>query len=403
MSAITASKRSVVITGASSGFGAAMAKAFAAANFDLVLCGRDITRLSRLSEGLRAERAGDCEILSADLQTPDGLATFAEGLKTHDAGTVINNAAVNPELTKSGTRFDLPSVSEIISVNTSTSIAIAAAAFDHLASRGGGTIINMNSAAGLRGSSHEPIYAASKFGLRGFSESVKDAWYARGVRMIDVYAGAIATGMSSARADLADLIDPNELSTFIVNVCTTGSFVVRELNVQKSPPSANKRKKIVFANGVFDLLHPGHLELLKFAKSLGDTLVVGINSDNSVRALKGPDRPVQGEQARKAVLESLRFVDKVVIFDELRTTEVVQRLKPDVIVKGGDYASEDVRAVDAVPDSVAIVTFPIVSGADGQRLSTTAVIEKSRNNARSDKGAGRSPKELLAMKSVSRC
>src|SRR3989338_4795596 len=113
-------------------------------------------------------------------------------------------------------------------------VALWLNAFEYFRTKGGGTIININSMAGLVGSNHEPLYAASKFGLRGFSESVKGEWIKHGVRMIDVHSGAIGTGMSAKRADLKSLIDPKELAEFIVGLCQTDSFFVREFNVQRT-------------------------------------------------------------------------------------------------------------------------------------------------------------------------
>lgn len=136
-------------------------------------------------------------------------------------------------------------------------------------------------------------------------------------------------------------------------------------------------KKIVFANGVFDMLHPGHLALLKFAKSLGQTLVVGLNSDRSVRELKGPGRPIHGQQARKEALEALEFVDQVVVFDEVRTTEIVRKLKPNVIVKGDEYTADQIRLADDVPADVEIVIFPVVKDGKGVKISTTGLIEQA--------------------------
>jgi rfaE bifunctional protein nucleotidyltransferase chain/domain len=97
-------------------------------------------------------------------------------------------------------------------------------------------------------------------------------------------------------------------------------------------------KKLVFTNGVFDLLHPGHVRYLAAAKALGDVLIVGLNSDDSVRRLKGPGRPIQDEQARAEVLAALAAVDLVVIFNEDTAAELVSLIRPDVYVKGGDYA-----------------------------------------------------------------
>lgn len=98
----------------------------------------------------------------------------------------------------------------------------------------------------------------------------------------------------------------------------------------------------VFTNGCFDLLHIGHIELLKYAKSLGDYLVVGINSDKSVKKLKGSLRPINNQLTRKMILESIKYIDEVIIFDEDTPLEVIKQIQPNIIVKGGDYKKEDV-------------------------------------------------------------
>jgi len=101
-----------------------------------------------------------------------------------------------------------------------------------------------------------------------------------------------------------------------------------------------KGKKIVFTNGVFDLMHVGHVRLLRKAASHGDILVVGMNSDASVKAIKGPQRPIVQQQYRAEVLCALSFVDYVVIFDERTPQETIRILKPDIHVKGGDWDTE---------------------------------------------------------------
>lgn len=114
---------------------------------------------------------------------------------------------------------------------------------------------------------------------------------------------------------------------------------------------------MVFTNGCFDILHRGHVEYLEKSKALGDKLVVGINSDDSVRQLK-PGRPINKQEDRKAVLEALRCVDEVIIFNELRPLELIKKVKPDIITKGGDYTAEQVRG-----DGVArVVIIPFVTG-----------------------------------------
>ena len=100
-------------------------------------------------------------------------------------------------------------------------------------------------------------------------------------------------------------------------------------------------KKIVFTNGVFDILHAGHVTYLKKAQSLGDVLIVGLNSDHSTKRLnKRPERPIHDEQARKIVLESLRFVDAVLIFNDDTPLQLILEIQPDILVKGGDYSPD---------------------------------------------------------------
>ena len=101
-------------------------------------------------------------------------------------------------------------------------------------------------------------------------------------------------------------------------------------------------KNIVFTNGCFDLLHIGHIELLKYAKSLGDYLIVAINSDQSIKKLKGQTRPINDEPTRKMLLESIKYVDEVIIFEENTPLQLIKDIQPNIIVKGGDYKKEDV-------------------------------------------------------------
>ena len=135
------------------------------------------------------------------------------------------------------------------------------------------------------------------------------------------------------------------------------------------------RGPVVFTNGVFDLLHPGHIDLLLGARSEGSHLVVGLNSDASVRRLgKGPERPVRTEAERAIVLASLAMVDAVVVFDQDTPLELVRRLEPDVIVKGGDYTPATVvGAADVTARGGRVVIIPVTPG-----HSTTSTIRKLR-------------------------
>ncbi|MCX6835130.1 MAG: D-glycero-beta-D-manno-heptose 1-phosphate adenylyltransferase [candidate division Zixibacteria bacterium] len=110
----------------------------------------------------------------------------------------------------------------------------------------------------------------------------------------------------------------------------------------------HRKRKIVFSNGVFDILHRGHVEYLAKAKSLGDVLIVGLNSDASVRRLKGKTRPVQSQRDRAAILSALRSVDFVVMFGEDRPDRLIEQVKPDVLVKGADYKLSEIAGAGFV-------------------------------------------------------
>lgn len=104
----------------------------------------------------------------------------------------------------------------------------------------------------------------------------------------------------------------------------------------------SKDLKVVFTNGCFDILHRGHIEYLNEAKNLGDILIVGLNSDASVKKLKGDDRPINSEQDRKFVLENLKSVDHVIIFNELDPLQLIEKIRPNILVKGGDWTVEQI-------------------------------------------------------------
>lgn len=113
----------------------------------------------------------------------------------------------------------------------------------------------------------------------------------------------------------------------------------------------NEKKSIVFTNGCFDILHRGHAAYLNQAKSLGDNLIVGVNSDRSVRALKGESRPVNNESDRAFLIDNLKSVDYVIIFDEDTPYNLIREIQPDFLVKGGDWKEEDIVGWDIVKES----------------------------------------------------
>ena len=133
--------------------------------------------------------------------------------------------------------------------------------------------------------------------------------------------------------------------------------------------------KLVFTNGCFDLLHKGHLDLLSNAADFGDKLFVGLNSDKSVKKLKGDSRPIQNERTRAKKLLELKYVNHVIIFEDLTPQKLVHSISPDVLVKGGDYKKSEIVGAKHVISSGGIVKIvPLTPG-----FSTTSIIEKSSN------------------------
>jgi len=135
-------------------------------------------------------------------------------------------------------------------------------------------------------------------------------------------------------------------------------------------------QKVVFTNGCFDLLHLGHVDYLENARNLGDKLVIGLNSDNSVSRFKGPERQLQDQNSRARVLAALQFVDVVVFFNEDTPLELISQLQPNVLVKGSDYLAENIVGADVVKKNGGVVkTLDFVPG-----YSTTRIVEKIKKS-----------------------
>ena len=136
----------------------------------------------------------------------------------------------------------------------------------------------------------------------------------------------------------------------------------------------NGGRRVVFTNGVFDLLHPGHIRYLQQARALGDLLIVGLNSDASVRRTKGPQRPINDEAERGELLEALECVDAVVVFDEDTPAEIIKTVQPDILVKGADWAEDAVVGRETVESrGGTVVRVPLEQG-----FSTTEIIRRIR-------------------------
>ena len=137
-----------------------------------------------------------------------------------------------------------------------------------------------------------------------------------------------------------------------------------------------ERKKIVFTNGCFDLLHAGHMAYLTDAASLGDVLILGLNSDASVQRLKGPDRPVNDDRTRSSVLAGMFFIDAIVFFDQDTPLELIKMVRPDVLVKGGDYQIEQiVGASETIAHGGTVQVLTFIPG-----YSSTAIIDKIKRS-----------------------
>lgn len=174
----------------------------------------------------------------------------------------------------------------------------------------------------------------------------------------DIFIAALAYYLSSK----FDLETSVRRATKLASLSVTkfGTYTLTKEDIAKVSP------KIIFTNGCFDILHRGHIEYLRKSKELGDKLIVGLNSDASVRKLKGSSRPINNQEDRKMVLENLGFVDEVIVFDEETPYELIKKVKPDIITKGGDYTVETTVGNDLAE----VVIIPKVEG-----YSTTKVLE----------------------------
>jgi len=144
--------------------------------------------------------------------------------------------------------------------------------------------------------------------------------------------------------------------------------------VQRFGRASRGERRVVFTNGCFDLLHPGHIQSLEQARALGDALLVGINSDASVRELKGEGRPILPELERAEILAALECVDAVVVFNELTPREIISVLLPDVLVKGGDWPGDQIVGREEVEGAGGrVVSVPVLAG-----YSTTSILAKMR-------------------------
>jgi D-beta-D-heptose 7-phosphate kinase/D-beta-D-heptose 1-phosphate adenosyltransferase len=228
------------------------------------------------------------------------------------------------------------------------------------------------------GTQHFPAEAAEVFDVSGAGDTVV-ATLAAGlaaeldlpvaVRLANIAAGVVVGKIGTAVARGSDL-----LAVLSPQGGALRKIVTREAAAEQVERWRRKNYRIGFTNGCFDLLHPGHVHLLEQARAACDRLVVGINSDPSVRRLKGPTRPVQPEAARAAVLGSLASVDLVCVFDEDTPVSLIEAIRPELLVKGADYTMETVVGADLVKSwGGRVMLADLMPG-----HSTTATVERLR-------------------------
>ena len=156
----------------------------------------------------------------------------------------------------------------------------------------------------------------------------------------------------------------NNLNTLKSKIISS-KLIADKVNIWK-----NNKQKIVFTNGCFDIIHLGHIELLAKSADLGNKLIIGINSDSSIKSLKGEARPVLGENSRAIIIAALNFVDAVVVFKEITPIAIIKKIQPEIIVKGGDYKEDDVVGKDFISKyGGKVIILPLTKG-----FSTTNIL-----------------------------
>jgi len=192
--------------------------------------------------------------------------------------------------------------------------------------------------------------------------------YKTAVQLSNISSGIEVEKFGAATVSIDEII--NELMS--LNRNRTGKICTMDSLIEKLSLHRNQARRIVFTNGCFDVLHRGHIEFLKFIRAQGDIVVLGLNSDSSVRTIKGPDRPINNQHDRAVVLAALETIDYIVIFDEPDPLETIKKVKPDILVKGQDWAEKGVIGREFVEaHGGKVVLAPLVNG-----KSTTSTIEK---------------------------
>ena len=215
----------------------------------------------------------------------------------------------------------------------------------------------------------DTVIASIAFALSNHLEIEQAIYFA------NLAAGVVVGKIGSATASLDEILEYESS----LNKSTSDSHIKTFLQIEQLAHTLHaKGKKVVFTNGCFDILHVGHVKYLEEAKSYGDVLILGLNTDSSVRKLKGPSRPVNTQEDRAYILASLESVDYVVIFEEETPYDLIKLIKPNVLVKGGDYEGMDVVGQD-IADELKLVQF-----IDGKSTTNTIAKIKDVNDEKCD-------------------
>jgi len=224
-------KKWCLITGSSNGFGRILAICLAKNGYNIIIHGRNKKRLKSVSGEIKSI-GSEFKIIRSDLNKIQSIKDIIKIIEEKNIKIVINNAA-EYKFGKLIEHSDLD-IEKIIKTNLIVPILITKYVINFYLKNGGGIIININTVAGKIGNENESIYCSSKFGLRGFSESIKHQLIKENIKIIDVYPGAMSIGMSTKRGDLNLLIDPVEVSDFIIKTLNNESFIINDINLQRT-------------------------------------------------------------------------------------------------------------------------------------------------------------------------
>lgn len=241
---------------------------------------------------------------------------------------------------------------------------------------------------GSRTPFHLPALAKEVYDVTGAGDTVLAVFgmvYAAGYPLGEALRVANAAASIVVGKVGADVVTREEIKGIFLAGGSAGSKIVGESELIEVVKAQKARgKKIVFTNGCFDILHPGHLRVFNFAKSQGDVLIVGLNSDRSVRGLKGPGRPIMAQDHRAQLVSALEMVDYVVVFDEPTPLRLIKKIRPEVLVKGADWDRKGVVGSDVLKSYGGRVKLvPLLEG-----ISTTQLITRVRDLS----GSGRIPR-----------